>query len=111
MSVERVKRSVSKSRFDFSSLDQRLSSTTDFRVGRFVGRFIGRCVWAIIGHLRLWIGFGSQPQLSDLDVANSDNEASARRSKMIAPWRLAIAAAVVKADRASALLPRSSASR
>src|SRR5439155_11119065 len=40
-----------------------------------------------------------------LFFANSDNEACARRSKITAPWRLAISAAVAKADRASVLLP------
>jgi hypothetical protein len=43
--------------------------------------------------------------------SSSDNDVSARRSKMTAPWRLAISAALAKANRASALLRRSSASR
>jgi hypothetical protein len=46
----------------------------------------------------------TRPQSNDRYVANSDNEASARRWKMTAPWRLAMSTAIAKADRASALL-------
>jgi len=45
------------------------------------------------------------------DGANSDNDVWARRSRMTAPWRLAISTAVAKADRASSLFRRSSASK
>ena len=44
-------------------------------------------------------------------LASSASDASARRSKMTAPWRLAMSRAVAKAGRASSLLSRSSASR